>query len=226
MSLSRAVIDALLPPGSLWVPEDGGGLDALLDGMAGNMEEVRVALSQLAYLRDPQRTPILSDLEREYGIMPDNTQSDAIRRQRLSVAKSAVRSDGSLGFMENALQAAGFDVQVHANQPAIDPGLFLRYVPSSIIGNVDAVLGNAFLGAKGGGLLVNGSGQYYVPVDSWYWPLVFFVGGDVTRDGSGAITAIAEADVLASRREELKRLILKLKPMHSWAGLMIRYIGG
>lgn len=64
---------------------------------------------------------------------------------------------------------------------------------------------------------------YPIPTDPNSWPMVFFVGGDATRDGSGALTDIELAEVPIEQESEFKRIILKFKPMHSWAGLIITY---
>ena len=60
---------------------------------------------------------------------------------------------------------------------------------------------------------------------SKYWGLVFFIGDSVTRDAvTDEITSITKADISADRREELRRLIIQLKPAHSWCGLFVNYI--
>jgi hypothetical protein len=158
--------------------------------------------------------------------------AEATRRARLLAAKTDGSSDGSLDFMQDKLQQAGFDVSVHANNPAVDPALLLEFGAASITGNADAMFGKTgamFAGSRGT-LLVNGpvySGQaevsYAVP-PSQYWPLVFFIGGAVTRDGSGAITQVEQADIPGSRRADLIRQIIKYKPLHAWCGLLVRYI--
>lgn len=66
--------------------------------------------------------------------------------------------------------------------------------------------------------------EYEIPTDPDDWPMVFFVGGDATRDGEGALTSIALATVPAIQENEFKRLILKFKPIHSWAGLIVEFI--
>ena len=66
--------------------------------------------------------------------------------------------------------------------------------------------------------------EYIVPADPADWPLVFFVGGAATRDGSGALTSIELAQVPAARRAELEQTVLRLKPMHTWAIMVIEYV--
>lgn len=66
--------------------------------------------------------------------------------------------------------------------------------------------------------------EYEIPTNPDDWPLVFFIGGDATRDGSGALTAIERGEVPVEREAEFKSLVLRYKPMHSWAGLVITYV--
>lgn len=166
LSVCRQVLEALLPPGSLWVPEDGQGFDQLLEGLAESEELVREFLNSLARLRSPELTPILDDLEREFGVIPDATLSEAIRRARLLAVKTATDGDGTADFMQAQLRAAGFDVYVHVNNPPVDPQFFLFNAPATICGNATAVCGNdaAYCGGTRGDLVVNG--RVY---DHLYW---------------------------------------------------------
>jgi hypothetical protein len=158
LSISRQVLEALLPPGSLWIPEDGAGFDQLLGGLAQSDETVREFLASLARLRSPELTPILDDLEREYGIIPDDTLTEAIRRARLLAVKTATSGNGTADFMQAQLRAAGFDVYVHVNNPPVDPRLFLFDAPATICGNATAICGTsaAYCGGTRGALVVNG----------------------------------------------------------------------
>lgn len=232
MPLCRGVLESLLPPGSLWVPEEEEGFDHLLAGIAANAEAIREFLERLAHVRDPLLTTVLPDLETEFGIIPDPAMPETTRRQRLLATKTAGNSDGSLDFMQDKLRAAGFDVTVHANSPAADPSLFTSFDPSSITGNDNALFGRdgVVFGGIRGHLLVNGPVyqdqqllNYTSPEDPVYWPLVFFVGGAATRGPDGVITQIETTTVPITRKDELTRLIVKYKPLHSWAGLVINY---
>ncbi|MBU1080898.1 MAG: phage tail protein [Spirochaetes bacterium] len=55
------------------------------------------------------------------------------------------------------------------------------------------------------------------------WPLVFFVGGIVARNADGSIAAVSPVTIPATRRQELHRLILRIKPMGIWAAMIIQY---
>lgn len=233
MSLLRGVIDALLPPGSLWVPQEDEGLDLLFNGIGDNAEAVRLFLATLADIRNPLLTPILPDLEAEFGILPDDAIDEATRRQRLLAVMTARSSNGSLDFMQGKLNDAGFPVTVYANSPAADPSLFTGYAPGNIMGNEDALFGKtgAIFGGRRGMLLVNGKifydqseVDYLSPTDPRYWPLVFFIGGDATRDEDGVLTLIDTVSLPNNRRNEFISLIIKYKPMFTWCGLVANFV--
>lgn len=226
-TISRAVIDALLPPGAIWIVADGDDLDLLFEGMADNMELVRIDLNNLAYIRNPQLTVILDDLEKEFGIPFDPTLTEQERRDQLQAAKLATQGDGTDTFLQAQLQQAGFDVQVHSNEPPIDPAIileasFLVYCDGdgAFCGHEDALCGRS-----AGELIANGDALFDIfpiPASSDYWHLIFFVGGDAVRNaGTDAIESIAPASVPVARIPELIRLIVKYKPLHAWCGLIV-----
>ena len=62
---------------------------------------------------------------------------------------------------------------------------------------------------------------YEIPTDPDVWNYVFFVGGDAVRDGAGILTSIEQAQVSSQRRDEFLNIILSIKPMLTWAGLVI-----
>lgn len=102
--------------------ERDGGLYLLLEAMGDNEDLVRLYLDSLAYLRDPQRTPLLSDLEKEYGIITNNAISEQARRDLLTSIVYARRSPGSKSFLQDMLHQAGFtNLYVYDNAPAADP---------------------------------------------------------------------------------------------------------
>lgn len=266
--LSRSVIDTLLPRGPAWEPAADDDYDLLLEGIADNSEAVRLDLEKLRYLRDPAKTSILSDLEHEYGIIPSATATTAERRQRLAFSMFRRSEKPTYELLEEQLNAADFNVYVHANSPAVDPDTFLDENFNMVCGDTlpggnDAQCGEAeaICARVGGELLVNGEifdqepnyiclcgealaqcgepdvglcGQYdsialipilyAVPDVAGYWPLIFFVGGPATRDPvSGEITEIEIASIPIDRRQEFRRIILRYKPMASWAALIVVY---
>lgn len=230
MIISRDVLNALLPPGQLWSPEDEGDLYKLLDGIGDNHDAMVTVLENLAYVRNPDRTTMLADLEREFGIIPDDSIQESVRRSRIKAAKLARNGSGSLSFLETCLQQAGFDVHVYENNPAVDPSGVILSGSSTIMGEPSAYFGESYFGAQNSTLIVNGplmyneaSVSYDVPATPGYWPLVSFIGGDVTRDVDGSILTLGMASVPFSRSQEFVRMILRLKPMHSWIGMRVQY---
>jgi hypothetical protein len=157
-SVDRAVIDSLLPEGPIWEPEIDEGLDQYFQGKADNSERVADFLECLACIRDPYKTPILSDLEKEHGILTNLNVSEEDRRNSLAQQRYRKKEKGSWEELQVALRAAGFDVYVHENSPAVDPALFLAAFFRMIANGPAAFAGNedAFAGKFGGELLVNG----------------------------------------------------------------------
>lgn len=229
-SISRSMLDALLPPGPIWVPKDGGGFDLLLEGVADSTETMREFLDSLSETRSPANTTILSDLEKEFGIIFNSSLTESERRAQLLAAKTGNNGDGTATFLQNKLTQAGFNVQVHVNDPPIDPGIIMSDTFQTYMGNTTAVCGNdlAFHGRQSGLLLVNGDeifDTFLVPTDPDTWPMIFFVGGDATRDGTtNELLSIEAADVAASRKDELARMIVGIKPLHTWCGQIVSFV--
>ena len=156
--LTRAAIDDALPQGPLWEPETDGDLDLLLDAMADNAAVIMDAISIISDIRNPLKTVILSDLEREYGVPTNTLISEDTRRLRLAEQAYGVDGNGTEDDMQTALRNAGFDVYVYQNDPAVDPAILLQNQFQMVAGGGNAYAGrpDAFAGRVGGELLVNG----------------------------------------------------------------------
>jgi hypothetical protein len=153
----RSILDAMLPKGPIWSPKLGGFLDQFFDGMAENMEQARVFLSELASIRDPENTTVLSDLEKEFGIITNTSISEATRREALKAIVYSQPKIPSEAIIQAALRTAGFDVYVYQNDPAVDPSVYFGQAfaycgwPTSCCGN-----SSAQCGYTGSEILVNG----------------------------------------------------------------------
>jgi hypothetical protein len=266
--LSRDVLNALLPEGSFWEPASDDDYDLLFEGIAENSEVIKNDLDKLRNLRNPYRTSILSDLEKEYAVIPVSGSTEQECRERLASIMFKKNKLPTYEILEQKLREAGFDVYVHANSPAVDPAIFLDQAfqmtcEDLLPGGNDPQCGEleAYCGRVGGELLVNGeifnqlpnytilcdellaqcgepnslAGQYdsitLIPIEyeipgiAGYWPLIFFVGGEATRDPiTDELTDIDIAPIPIQRRAEFRRLILQYKPLFSWAGLVIVYV--
>lgn len=161
----RDVLKSLLPPGSLWVIREGSSLDKLFAGITEALRPVKQFVDRVAYLRDPNLTSNLADLEKEYGIIPDDGFTELVRRNRLYVVKTSRNGTGRLDFMEEKLRAAGFDVRVYSNDPAIDPSGILFHALGTICGAPEALCGavGAVCGGQRGDLIVNGEIYTHAP---------------------------------------------------------------
>jgi len=288
----RHTLEAFLPPGPIWYPAPEGDFDDLLDGMGENAQRQYESFSDLRYVREPLFTPILKDLEKEYGILTQDNLSEEDRRSQLH-SRVYARPGFGLDYMQERIQAAGFDLVVQANDPAVDPALLLGNQYWTVAGGSPGVGGfpvqwagyytnpvgppiyESIAGYKAGGeLLVNGkifaplglapdpyavqvpnylccagfagmvAGSRYAyagyflsmlrrPVEypipplekAGYWPLIFFVAKSFSGwDQEPPDPRAVPGDVPATRVPELKRIILRHKPLHTWCGLIINYI--
>ena len=199
--LMRAVYDALLPSGSLWVPEESEDFDKLLDGMAENSEAVRAFLATLADIRRPSKTTLLADLEKEFGIVKNENLTDEERRAQIAAIKFSKGGNGDKDFLEDALQAAGFNVFVHENEPPVDPGPLLDSEEYTVAGH---------------------QGKLSADLTSEDWPMVFFVAGTATRDGgTDELLDIQHGFINLDSIPVFNKILKNIMPMHAWAGIKI-----
>lgn len=153
------LLGLLLPKGAFWKAVEEGDLWNVGKAIGENAEPVFEFLKGLAFLRDPSKTLILSDLEKEYGVLTDLRLDEDTRRQILASYAFAKPTTASENNLEAILRDAGFDVRVYQNNaPTIDPDV-LTTAYQMIAGTTTAVAGNedAFAGVSGGYLIVNGS---------------------------------------------------------------------
>jgi hypothetical protein len=117
-------LDNVSIPGTVPVVIKEGGFAQLISGSADNWEVVRAWLYDLGFVRDPYRTPILSDLEKEYGIFTDTNLAEAERRDKLAAVKYARAGTGTIDDLQTALDRAFPDAGfvVYNNCPVQDPG--------------------------------------------------------------------------------------------------------
>ena len=259
---------ALLPPGSAWKPVPDGDFDRLLHGMTDEAENVFTRGKLLAFIREPLFTPVLSDLEKEYGVATNQNITEDARRNILHSIVYAKRSTGTAQYLQERLQEAGFDLVVQENSPPVDPVLLITTFYKMYANGSNAYAGYIPLGGPPstaiagwntqGEWIVNGpiytqsiaysmqasgpfayagnslaiSGYftsmnrdpYIYPsvIEEPYWPLVFFVAKAFPNWPT--LTDIEPGQVLAAQRDELRRIILKYKPLGIWGGLIVDYI--
>ena len=263
MSLSRAILNSLLPEGSFWTPAADSDYDKLLNGIADNSQAMYEVLKQLAILRDPYKTPILDDMEKEYGVTPHVMDTETLRRERLSALMFRKAQIPTVETLQEKLRESGFaDVYVYENSAPLDPADLLRAGFNMTCGDgLECGEPQAFCSQFGGEIIVNGDlyvmlpdyvnlcgeagvccdatiqagdsqtfGEnlievtYQIPTDPGFWRNFFIVSGEVLTDAFGVPTTYKFISIPRSRRLEFRRLILKLKPLHSWGILMITWV--
>lgn len=180
-TVMRAVLDALLPDGPIWNPIPGGGEDALHAGLSDAWQYVYDVITAWAYVRDPWKTPFLSALERECGIMPNAALSTAQRQANLAQRKFNRNKTSTINTLQAALNAAGLGVggyglQVFANDPPVNPATYTTYAYVTMSGGANAYSGYytggsappfaAFSGTTGGLWIINGDAWTTSPA---YW---------------------------------------------------------
>jgi len=63
----------------------------------------------------------------------------------------------------------------------------------------------------------------FVSPPSGYWPMLFFIGGEVSFNLDGTIAAVSAVWIPSHRRQELHRLVLRMKPLGTWASMIVQY---
>lgn len=125
--LSRSILNTLLPEGAFWQPAGGDDYDKLLEGVAENSESMYQVLKQLAEIRDPYKTALLNDMEKELGVYPHFSDSEILRRERLAALMFRRAKIPTVESLQEKLRDSGFtDVYVYANSAPLDPADLLK----------------------------------------------------------------------------------------------------
>lgn len=180
----------------------------------------------------PQRTRLLAEWEEFFGIYPSSDATENQRRQGLA-GEWAATGGQSPGYIQGVLHAAGFtDLFVYDwwddDGNARDPR---DYTDQPLIGTVQCGASIAIAGhrkAQCNGFLVNFPSYLVnsnlsrvappaIPSDTDAHPYFFYIAGEMFP-GPRPVIPVA-------RKNELDRLILKLKPTHLWAVVYVTFAG-
>lgn len=230
------IFQHLLPRARAWRTTIETTLRQFFEGLAGAPQAVRDFFDAIHNDRLPETTRELAEWERQFGLVAPSI--DAERRQQLAAAWQATGGQ-SPRYLQDVVQAAGFDLYIHEwwEMPETEPRVPrnpLDYTSVATIGTFqcsefedqpqcqDELAGqpqcNDFL-ANVTGYLVNDNLTLRppppIPNDPTKWPYFLYWGAETFGDS---------AIVLASRRAELERLLLKLCPMQQWLVLMVTYV--
>jgi hypothetical protein len=231
-----------MPKGIIWKPARDGDFDKLLNGISENKQATFNGFRCLAHIRNPFLCPLelLPDLEREFGVTQNTAIPENTRRAFLAPIIYKQPGLATIMKLQRALDISGFGyggygLIVTPNSPPVSPPT-IRSVFTMTAHDYPSIYcaGNreiAYCGYAVGYYLKSGDYYYestehleFSTLPEAYWPLVFFVGGEVLRGEGGKITSITPVDIPASRQQELHRIILRVKPVGIWAALFVRYI--
>jgi len=224
------IFQHLLPTGAAWRTTIQKTLRKFFEGLAGAPEDARDFVDTVYAEIAPATTTELATWQKQFGIEPAGDEAT----QRLALAAEWAATGGQdPTYIQNVLQAAGFPVFVHdwwvppdvAPRTARNP---LDYTDQPLIGTVqcgepwaqcgeNAAQCNRFL-VNDPHYLVNkdltNQAPPPIPNDPDRWPYFMYIGGEVFGDF---------VTIDASRRSELERLILKIRPTHLWVVTLINY---
>lgn len=229
----------LLPQGLAWRLLDGKMLVQFLNGLAHAPEDARDFLDGVFGDRFAETTRELEESEYEYGLVAPSTE--AARREQLASARRATGGQ-SRGYLQDVIQAAGFDVYVHEwwvpetdPREARDPR---DYTEIPIIGTVQCRATNQYqcreaLGGPAGtgkqaqcnrylanypryfaNLNRQGFAPPPIPSSPASWRFFLYFGGEVFGE---------DAEVPSSRKQEFERLIRKYAPAQQWLVTLVTY---
>lgn len=232
----RTLIGALLPEGPIWRPDPTGYFEKLLQGIANFWEGVYDDMELISHVRDPYKTDALADLERDYGVIPNSALTETVRRQHLASLVYARPDTASWEHVQDALRAAGFDnLYVTPNDPAINPdeiggdllvnGPIYSYQEPAYYMCCDsdiAFCDNSKAVCDYYLTMSRTEKTYIVPDVYSIYHNCFWVGGEAS--GWPDSPTVPEVEVDADRETQLKNLILKHKPVHTWALLRISFV--
>lgn len=238
MSLFLRIYQHLLPTGAAWRLGFQKQLTKFFDGLTGLPSDARVYADGVYQDLFPATTRDLALWEAEFGLVAD--PSDSVRRLNLAAAWKATGGQ-SPSYIQGVLQAAGFALYVHewwtSGPPYVarDPRSYTSLprigtyectgaaflsaqpecTPSSIAGQpqCDNFLSNEV------GYLVNldlsRRPPPRVPDDPATWPYFIYL---------SAASFPTPVNIPASRRAELERLVLKLRPTQQWVVMLVNYV--
>jgi len=228
----------LLPVARAWRITTEKQLRQFFVGLSGLEVDVRAFIDGVWSDIGPQTTRELEAWERQFGLR-DIVLTEQERRDRLAAAWAATGGQ-SPRYIQDTLQAAGFDVYVHewwepgtepplgvsAAATARSPVLWLQSDSGTTRSGVDcgealAECGEVFAEcgngteAPGYPLVNRGPGVVYtVPVDSSKWPYFIYIGAGVFGDMAAVPTA---------RKDEFEALCLGVCPAQNWLGMLVNY---
>ena len=193
----KLAIRAALPTGAAWTPKPGGNYDNYLEALGEIIALICENLNTVRDVRDPHKTDLLDDLERDFGIIKNDVDTEEQRRVVLAERMFNSVISGNPEGLERILQSVDPGFRVYQNSPAVDPQKFID---------------------QGFVIISRGRGDTFSgPIPEESWPLVWFVGGEATFGVSGEIESMAELVLPIEKESQAVVPILSYKGLFTWA---------
>jgi uncharacterized protein YmfQ (DUF2313 family) len=223
------MVELLYPTGTSWNLPENSQFKKLHDGINLSLVETAVDANGLLDASFPDNNNFdandASLWEYRYGIEYNAALTLAQRRQNIYAAMAFpqnVLGRQSPSYIEASLREAGFDVHIYENIFFSGSTLYQK-TPQQVLGTVTTITqfggGTQFGGQTqfGGGnfsvIANNETAESYNP-GGILWPTFFISGATISTP----------ADVSKFREREFRRLVLKLKPAHTVAFLIVNFI--
>ncbi len=232
-SFFRAV-RALLPTGRAWDITQPTGLRRVFEAIVPLPQDIRKELEGVYQDYFPDTTRALEKWEEIFHVrFSASLFTDGERRIVLKVLWLLRYGNTTGEFMRSVLDVFIPGVRVTDNVP-VGNALGLIFAYKSVNGNKYMCCGNRramcnfHVGDRNWypAILQNDSMKAYneIPNTAAYWPMFFFVSGEVFRDGDRKFIAFARKKVHEKWQRFVEYVVLALKPVQSTAIMFIQYV--
>lgn len=232
-SFFRAV-RALLPTGRAWDITQPTGLRRVFEAIVPLPQDIRKELEGVYQDYFPDTTCALEKWEEIFHVrFSASLFTDGERRIVLKVLWLLRYGNTTGEFMRSVLDVFIPGVRVTDNVP-VGNALGLIFAYKSVNGNKYMCCGNRramcnfHVGDRNWypAILQNDSMKAYneIPNTAAYWPMFFFVSGEVFRDGDRKFIAFARKKVHEKWQRFVEYVVLALKPVQSTAIMFIQYV--
>lgn len=250
----KKTIKILLGPGRAWLAPDGGTVDKIFTALSKEPAVICNYANTVRDIGIPGRIPDegLDYWESDLALKKDTSMTNAERNQRIVAKLTAVGGQGS-DYIERVIQSAGFDMYITENNPISNPdvrnytstlggvtlgsgatlgGYTDRIDPRTVTGeliagpniiesirNYSATLGGVTLGAQNLGQYTSTQTieyEYVIPAVPGRYIFVWFLHGPLGLNDF--------VDMSENMWLELRRIILEIKPAHTWCVAQVNIV--